>query len=416
MSKKKVLIIGSSKFSVPAVQGGAVPYLIEELIQVQCTLNKVELFCCSLWDNRAEKIAQNYKNTSFIWAKVPRYIHLLDVINTWITKNIFNKDRLQSIGFLMQVVWFTFFVAKELKKNNYDIVIFENSVPMLFSLKLYNNKIKYKGKYYIHMHSVPRKYYGNAKIFSNCKGLISISKYVANEIMKDNRVSISNNQIKLMYNCIDTEIMKPMNLPNKDMFREEYGIQKNEIVFLFAGRLCKEKGIEEVIQSIMLLEIENYKLLIVGSNFYSSGIVSSYEKYLKKLSEPIKDKIKFTGYVNYEKMPFLYNNADIVLLPSMWDEPAGMTIIEAMACRKAIITTKSGGIPEYVSNDSCVLLNRDSEIILNMKNWIMKLIKNENLRKTLESSAYERARLFNKEFYYKQFTNIVLKDESNENI
>lgn len=416
MEKKKVLIIGSSKFPIPAVQGGAVPYLIEELIQEQCDADAIELYCCSLCDIKAVKKSKEYTNTNFIWAKVPKYIHFLDKTNTWIIKTIFRQNRLQSIGFLMQVVWFAFFVGNVLNQNNFDVLVFENSVPMLFSLKLHSNHRKYAGKYYIHMHSVPRKYYGNKKIFSNCKGLISISEYVAKEILKDYRISITNEQIKLMYNCIDTELMKPLNQTIKHKIKEEYGIKDGETVFLFAGRLCKEKGIEEVIKTIMSLDLDNYKLLIVGANFYSSGIMSSYESYLKALSSPIKSHIIFTGYVEYEKMVFLYNIADIVLLPSIWEEPAGMTIIEAMACKRPVVTTRSGGIPEYVSNNSCILLDKDENIILSLKEAILNILTSNDFKNQLSNNAYERAKLFNRKYYYKQFINIILEDKNNEKI
>ena len=120
----------------------------------------------------AEKKAQEYQNTTFIWAKKPAYVDKLDAVVTWILKNVFRKKRLHSIGFLFQVIWLAFYIGRVLRDNDFDKVIFENSVPMLFALKLYGNKRKYKGKYYIHMHSVPRNYYGNEKEFS--KGGITL--------------------------------------------------------------------------------------------------------------------------------------------------------------------------------------------------------------------------------------------------
>ena len=85
----------------------------------------------------------------------------------------------------------------------------------------------------------------------------------------------------------------------------------------------------------------------------------------------------FTGYISYKDMPAIYNLADIAILPSMWEEPAGLTPIEAMACGTPVITTNSGGIPEYVS-DSAIVLNRDNELIENIATEIEKLINNDN--------------------------------------
>ena len=49
------------------------------------------------------------------------------------------------------------------------------------------------------------------------------------------------------------------------------------------------------------------------------------------------------------------------MLPSMWDEPAGLTMVEAMASGVPVITTNSGGIPEY-SGGYSVVLERNSEL------------------------------------------------------
>lgn len=403
----KVLIIGSSKLPIPAVKGGAVPNLIEELIQKNESEKKLELYCCSLWEKDAEKEAIKYKNTKFIWAKIPMVIKKMDVFLYYILKNIFHKERLLSLGFLFQVIWYTFYIAKIIHINNFDKIVFENSVPTLFALKIYKNKDKYKDKYYIHMHSVPRKYYGNMKEFRECKKLICVSKFVANRILKDKKLSFLEGKIELMYNCIDTQVIKPLNLEEKSFLEKKYNIPQNKKIILFVGRLCKEKGIEEVIKAISLLKREDTILLIVGANFYSSGIVSPYEEKLKELSKKIQKKVYFTGYIDYKEIVFLYNLADIVVLPSMWEEPAGMTIIEAMACKKPVITTYSGGIPEYVGEGNCILLRRDEKISENISQYINKLLKDLKFSVYLSEKAYLRASKYNKDFYYQQFLELL---------
>lgn len=404
----KILITGSSKFPVPAVQGGAVPNLIEELIQQQEIDNKIDLYCCSLWDEKAEKKSKKYTKTTFIWAKVPKWIHKLDHILTWILKNVFRIQRLLSIGFLFQVIWFTFYIGKIIHQEKFDKIIFENSVPMLFAMKMYFNKKKYKDKYYIHMHSVPRKYYGNERVFSNCKGLISISQYVADEICADKRVDISKDQIKLMYNCVDIEKFDIKNNVEIEALKEKYGILPTNKVVLFAGRMCKDKGIEEVIQVMKKLGNKDVKLLVVGANFYNSGIVSPYEQHLRNLAEDIRDQIVFTGYVPYSKMPLFYNMGDVVVLPSIWDEPAGMTMLESMACKRPLITTISGGIPEYVGKGNCILVERDEKIIDSLLYAVNQLLDDNVQATKMAEAGYLRARRYNRKYYYDQFLKIVV--------
>lgn len=403
----KILIVGSSKLPIPAVKGGAVPNLIEEIIQENENKDKLDLYCCSLWEKKAEKESAKYNSTKFIWAKVPKMIKIFDNTFYFILKNFFRMRRLLSLGFLFQIIWYTFFIARLISKKDFDKIIFENSIPVLFCLKLFNNKEKYKNKYYIHMHSVPRKYYGNLKEFKECKKLICVSSFVANEILKNKKLKFMKEKIFIMYNCIDTNLIKPLSPEKNIEYIKRYNIPKDKNIILFVGRLCKEKGIEEVIKAMKLLKEKKFILLVVGANFYNSGIISPYEETLRKLSEPIKDIIYFTGYINYKEIVYLYNLAKIIVLPSMWDEPAGMTIIEAMACKKPVITTNSGGIPEYTGENNCILLERNENIIENIAFYIQKLMLDIEYYNYISERSYIKAIYYNKELYYKQLLNLL---------
>ena len=132
----KVLIVGSSKLPVPAVKGGAVPNLVEQLIRQNEQERKLELTCCSLYDPQAVSEAKKYRETNFIWAQQPDIILLMDNALGFILGKLFRVKRLLSLRYFFQVIWLSFFVAGILKKENYDQVVFENSVPILFSLKL----------------------------------------------------------------------------------------------------------------------------------------------------------------------------------------------------------------------------------------------------------------------------------------
>jgi glycosyltransferase involved in cell wall biosynthesis len=406
--KKRVLIVGSVKLPIPAVKGGAVPNLIEEIIIQQQIENQCNLSVCSLWDEKAVEEAQKYTNTQFIWAKVPRFVSKVDNGIRWILKNVIKKDRILSLGFVSQILWYTQFVSRILARNDFDVVIFENSVQMLSALKLKRNYKKYQNKYYIHMHSVPRKYSGAKKEFEKAKGIICISKYVANAILKEERTQIEASKVQIMYNCIDTTQFKPFEADDRiNKIKGQYNISQDKKLVVFAGRLCQEKGVEVLLKAIKEINRDDIILLIVGSNFYNSGIVSPYEAKLQRLAEDIKDKIVFTGYVDYSEMPKIYNIADVVVLPSMWEEPAGMTIIEAMSCGKAVITTVSGGIPEYVGENNCILLKRDEKIVSNIVESINVVLNDDKYRKQLERRSLHKASMYNIEYYYKQFMDIV---------
>lgn len=72
---------------------------------------------------------------------------------------------------------------------------------------------------------------------------------------------------------------------------------------------------------------------------------------IRRLAESMKDRILFTGYINNEELPYMYNLANVAVLLSIWDEPAGLTMIEALSCGIPFISTYSGGIPEYIGGE-----------------------------------------------------------------
>lgn len=403
----KVLIVASSKLPVPAVKGGAVPTLIEELLRQNEKEKQLELECCSLYETEAEKAACEYKHTKFIWARPPKGILWLDKMLGFVLGKLLRVKRLLSASYLFQVLWMSFFVAGVLKRNTYDKVIFENSVPMLSAMKRYGNGEKYADKYYLHMHSVPRKYYGNEAVIRNCKSIICISDYVASAMLNDERLKIEREKISIMYNCIDTALFKPGTPYDPAAVKTRYGIALDKKIVLFVGRLSEEKGIEELLQAVKEIQREDFVLMIVGGNFYKSGIVSPYEEKLREMGEPIRKKLVFTGYVDYDRVAEIYTSADVVVLPSMWEEPAGMTIIEAMACGKPVITTHSGGIPEYVGEGSCIMLQRDETLIPKLAECIEKVMDDPETAERLSQRAYARASRYDQAYYYQQFLSVL---------
>ncbi len=407
---KNVLIIGSSKLPVPAVLGGAVPNLIEEIISENEIQQKLKISCCSLYHPEAEKQAQNkYPHAHFIWLKPPCFIQWLDKLVYGIIKHVFRVERLLSLRSIMQTVWLQFQIACLLKKSTFDAVIFENSIPLLTSLKLFGNFHKYQNKYFVHMHSVPRRYYGNIQLFSDSKKIICVSQYVADQISSDRRLSIPKLKMVVMYNCINTQIFKPI---KKDLqLPARWDMKNGEKIVLFVGRLTPEKGIEETIQAFSLLKTLNIHLLIVGSNFYQSDIVSPYENKLRQLAKPFCKRIHFTGYIPYDMMPNIYQIADVVVLPSMWEEPAGMTVLEAMACKKPLITTYAGGIPEYTGEGNCILLQRNETLPVKLAEHIDLLLTNDIMAQELAEKATKRAARYTKRYYYQQFLNILRENE-----
>ena len=171
--------------------------------------------------------------------------------------------------------------------------------------------------------------------------------------------------------------------------RKKYGLSTTDKILIFVGRLSVEKGIDKLLEAVQLIKNTNVKVLIVGSIIYNTSIVDDYQNKLRKLAEAIKDNVIFTGYVAHEELPKVYSSADIAVLPSMWNEPAGLTMLEAMACGIPVITTEAGGIPEYLT-DSAILLRRDNDLPKNIAKAIDDLLNDSEKYKAYRIKGINR--------------------------
>ena len=177
-------------------------------------------------------------------------------------------------------------------------------------------------------------------------------------------------------------------------------------MLLFTGRITWEKGVDKVIESLKYIKCKDVELLIVGA-FMIDDEKDPYSKRLKELCHIFKHKIHYTGYIEHNKLPFIYNLADISVLPSMWEEPAGLTMLEAMACGTPLITTKSGGIPEYVG-DSAILLSRNDTLPQEIAFNVDLLLTNNNIYNSMSSKGIKRVNdLFSCDDYIDKFYEIV---------
>ena len=108
--------------------------------------------------------------------------------------------------------------------------------------------------------------------------------------------------------------------------KEKVGIDKDDFVLLFVGRLGTEKSVDFLIeaQKDILETIPNSKLLIIGDGPEKDDFIS-LSKRLK-----ISNNIIFTGMIPYDEIPMYYQMANLFVTASK-TETQGLTLIEAMA-------------------------------------------------------------------------------------
>lgn len=386
--KKVVIFVADSNgcYPVPASKGGAVSTLVELLVEGNNKKRLVDMTLVSYFDNKAFKLSEKYPNIHFVWIKVPWIVKLMDKMLFTIVSKLTNL-KATSFKSLLSLVYYTFKSSRLIKKLNFDTVVLEHNIPQVWMIKWSG----YNGKYYHHLHNLPRT---NAKCrdaLNKCTKFLCISQYMVNNIMDAGCPigPVSIERAKILFNCIDTTKFRPIEKENLNVNKVGYGIDADSRVLLFAGRITWEKGIDKVLEAFDYIKHDHVELLVIGDMAMALQEKSPYADKLIKLGKKNQGKIHFTGYVEHDKLPELYNLADIAVLPSMWEEPAGLTMVEAMACGTPVITTKSGGIPEYVA-DAGIVLERDENLSREIASSIDLLLEDRDLYQTLRNKGIER--------------------------
>ncbi len=380
----RIAILTSGILPVPATRGGAVENLVDLYLEYNDKYRLHDITIYSVADKatkrhpalKSEKNHYRYIKTTSLLAKLKKALLR------------------QSTGYYNYAIeYYLQVVIRQLRQKKYDVIIVENRPGFILKLKEITN-----AKFVLHLHNdfLHRETKAANEIFDSFNCIVSVSGYITNRVKE---IRPDNNKCKTVHNAIDNTCFHKA-IPAE---RESIGISKDDFVIVYSGRLRKEKGILELIQAIKRIkDIPNLKLLIIGANAYGKNQQPTpFIEQIKKESESIKNLILFTGYIPYTQIPSYLKVADIAVVPSMWEEPFGLTVIEAMAAGLPLITTRSGGIPE-ICEGVATIVNREG-IIDYLVNAILDLYEHPEKRQNMAAVSLERAKLFDKETYAKNF-------------
>jgi glycosyltransferase involved in cell wall biosynthesis len=110
---------------------------------------------------------------------------------------------------------------------------------------------------------------------------------------------------------------------------------------LFLGRLSQEKGVDLLLRAWAKVKNKNRRLVIAGTG--------PEESFLKKLASDLNlANVVFTGFLNKEQQVSLWSNSSALVVPSIWDEPFGMVVLEAWAKERPVVAYAKGALPELI--------------------------------------------------------------------
>lgn len=386
----KIAILTSGILPVPAVQGGAVENFLDYFLEYNNAHHLHDITVYSVWHPDVEKHPALKSDVN--------HYHYVDVssIIAKIKKHIYGYLH-QDTHYHYSIEYYVHKSMKHLLKGNYDMIIMNNRPGYAEQLI---GKTKAKLVYNLYNDKLNAQTRACQEIFDAATLIISTSDYITKRV---ETINDTTNKCVTVYSGIELQRFTKDFTPK--IQRNDLQLKGTDFVMLFSGRVTQEKGIMELIEAMILLkDHEDVKLLVIGSSFYgNANNENAFAKSLKEKAEPLKSNIIFTGFIPYTDMPNYLSMADVAVIPSVWDDPFPTTVLEAQAMGLPIISTRRGGIPEEVTKENAILLDTDEHFVDNLATSILDLYKHPEKRKQMAAASLERAKLFDKETYAKNF-------------
>ena len=396
-------IITTGLLPVPSVLGGAVESLTQNFIDENERQKKAQLVVYSVFTPEAASRADQYDHTDFVFIKIPKFVAWLDRIVYGILHILIKTQRISSFRAGFQRIYFMQSVSRRIAKNNHEKILFENAIVQMHLLRWHRNSRRYEGRVYVHVHKEITNFFGVRRYLADAN-VITVSEFVKNSLIA--KMNSSNDRqlprsISVLRNAVDNKKFTAITRVNASrQLHHKYNIAASKRILLFSGRLTPEKGIDVLIKALGRIENDNYQLLVVGSSFFGTDITSPFLKELRQLVQPYLERVTFTGFVDYSQMPVIYRGADIAVLPSVWNDAAPLTVIESITAGLPVITTNRGGIPEYASDKTAILLETDDHLERNLAQAIDKLLVDENTLQDMRQSSRVVAKNMTLNGYY----------------
>ncbi|MEK4198962.1 glycosyltransferase family 4 protein [Cytobacillus sp. FSL K6-0265] len=191
------------------------------------------------------------------------------------------------------------------------------------------------------------------EIVNAVERIVTVSEYIKRTVVE--RFPEAESKTKVVYSGVDLLEYPPVWSEKGKQIREEYRQKYNigeKKVILFVGRLTKNKGPHLLIAAFKAIAKRHPDtvLVIAGGKWFSDDGINNYVRNLKKLAEPLGDKVIFTNFIPASEISNIFLMSDIFCCSSQWQEPLARVHYEAFAAGIPIISTNRGGNAEIVSH------------------------------------------------------------------
>ena len=178
---------------------------------------------------------------------------------------------------------------------------------------------------------------------------VVVSGYVGNQWAS---VGIEPSKILVIHNGIDPDEYAFGDDDARRRARQALGLADDLFVVTFIGRVDQEKGVEVLLDAWRALGLgpDEGRLLIVGSPYIHRHPAA----YLAGLHARATASVQFIPVQRDVLTPL--HAADVPVVPSVYDEPFGRSVIEGLSVGRPVVASRAGGIPEILTGELAKLL------------------------------------------------------------
>ena len=235
----------------------------------------------------------------------------------------------------------------------------------------------------LYMHNDPRTLRGiraaaeRASCLEQVSAVVCVSAFIRRCMLEGIEDHPQAGKVHVVLNGVNTAMLIP----------EEH--KRREIVFV--GRLSPQKGGLLFAQAALQLKerLPDWRFVLVGARSFDKPTLSSdYEQQIVATMKRVGAQGEITGYLSHNEVLERFRNAAIAIIPSQWDEPLGLVVLEAMSAGCAVVASRRGGIPELV--DGAGLLIDGGEVAVWVEQ-ILRLAVDGELQRHYQQAARARA-------------------------
>ncbi|MDB9373572.1 glycosyltransferase family 4 protein [Nodularia sphaerocarpa] len=342
-----------------------------------------------------------YYEDGIIYRRIPdswfdKILEPLNYLDTW------NISHPQRPFYASQLFFCDFYrqVAQDIQAQQCDVIHMNIVFQFVPLIRAYNPQ----AKIVLHIHSDFLPLFDPVIVKKHLKSVdlvIGCSNYLTNQVRK----YLPHINSQTIYNGAD---IHHFTVPNDHENKQAQ--KKDSKQILFVGRISPEKGVHVLIDAFnkVISRYPQVQLKLVGSEnalvpWYTLDrqdpqiqnlrpyYQGSYRSQLQdRIAPTAASSVFFLGKIPHLELISYYQQADIFIFPSVWNEAFGMPIVEAMSMGLPVIATRGGAFPELVEDEKTGLLVQRGDADA-LAAAILRLLLDDNLTIAMGEAGKHRA-------------------------